>query len=274
MNRLSALLIAIFYAMTALAGNWQKQYATDEFGDTDYSKPIYTLDYSAPNDYLINMKVYYSPEGLFVLEPWWYSEEVCDIATIKAKSSVGQIYNFEFERKHKMSNLYMITNPSDVATLVNLFEQGNFTLSFFRASSYLQDAHTYNYKIGRQGTGIKALTGGGSSATKSGKTTFMGMIGDKYVFTLVFDQSPSIFDNGGVITGAYWYGNGSNGKMKIKGNIDEIGRIEFDEYDPAGKKCGSWSLITLTDDLGKSLLLEGVMINAKGQTFMVNATQQ
>lgn len=273
MIRLTILVIALFSAITSsFAGNWQKQYATDEFGDTDYSKPIYVLEYAAPNDHLINMNVLYSPVGLFVLEPWWYSEEVVDISTIKAKSSTGQVYNFEFERKHQMSNLYMIKNQKDVAALVNLFEQGNFTLSFYRASSYFQDSHTYNYKIGRQGSGIKTLSGSSTSAT--GKTTFKGKIGEKYSFTMVIDQPMSIFDNGGSLTGVYWYGNGSNGKMKIKGSVDYLGRIELEEYDSSGKKCGDWYLNTLSDDAGTKYALDGVMMNAKNQTFNVSAVQQ
>ena len=276
MTRLTTLIIALLSAITSsFAGNWQKQYATDEFGDTDYSKPIYVLEYAAPNDHLINMNVLYSPFGLFVLEPWWYSEEVVDISTIKAKSSSGQVYNFEFERKHKMSNLYRITNQKDVATLVNLFEQGNFTLSFYRPSSYFQDAQTYNYKIGRQGVGIKSLSGTSASSSKSGKTTFKGKIGGKYSFTMVFDQSISTFENGGKLTGTYWYGTGNNGKMKIKGSVDYLGRIELEEYDPSGKKCGDWFVNLVSDDTtGYKYGLDGVMMNTKDQTFNVSATQQ
>ncbi len=269
---ITSLLMLLVSISISFAGNWQKTYATDEFGDKDYSKPIYILDYSDPNDDLIHMQVLYSPAGLFVLEPWWYSEEVIDISTIKAKSSFGQVYNFEFERKHQMSNLYMIKNQMDVAALVNLFEQGNFTLSFYRASSYFQDSHTFNYKIGRQGSGIKTLSGCSTSAT--GKTTFKGKIGEKYSFTMVIDQPMSVFDNGGSLTGVYWYGNGTNGKMKIKGKVDNIGHIEIEEYDPSGKKCGNWYLNTLSDDTGTKYALDGVMTNAKGQTFSVTAIQQ
>lgn len=264
----SVLLILILWYSTASA--WEKKYLADEFGDADYSKPCYTINCVSPEDNWIQIYIYYI-NGAFMLEPDYSAEYVRDATKIKAKSSSGSIYEFDFDKPSRNSYQYIISGSSDVETLINLLEQGNFTLSFYRPSNYVQDAFNYNFRIGHQGRGIRALTG--RKSTKSRNPTFKGKIGGKYAITIIFDQPESIFETGGTLTGTYWYGDGRNGKMKLKGSIDHMGRISLDEFDPAGKKCGSWFVVT-TCEANDKYGLNGVMTNKKDQTFNVECFQQ
>lgn len=258
-------------AIQAAPNNWQKQYMADEFGDVDYSKPVYQLIVDPIGGYGASVEFNYI-QGVFIVSFRDAYEGLDDIKSLKVKSSSGQVCDLKYDLISREPSMYGIPKePSDV--LLRLLEQGNFTISVKTPVPFSNgETHNHVFKIGTQGQGISKLTG--NKASVSGKPTFKGKIGDKYSITVQFDQSESVFENGGTLTGAYWYGNGSNGKMKLKGSVDGLGRIDMEEYDPQGKRCGDWYLNTLSSDDGMKYALDGVMTNAKGQTFNVSLTQQ
>lgn len=271
MTKLVTFLLAFLCCFVSFAGNWEKQYMADEFGDPDYSKPVYQLLVDPIGGYGATVEFNYI-QGLFILSFTDAYTILDDIKSIKVKSSSGQVYDLNYDLISREPSMYGIPKESS-DILLRLLEQGNFTISVKTSVPFSYgDTHNHAFKIGTQGQGISKLTG--TKVVASSKPTFKGTIGGKYSITVQFDQPESVFENGGTLTGIYWYGNGSNGKMKLKGSVDGLGRIDLVEYDPQGKKCGDWFLNTLSSDDGMKYALDGVMTNAKNQTFNVSLTQQ
>lgn len=263
------------------ASNWQKQYMPDEFGDPDYSNPLYVISCVNPNDNLIHIDIAYN-NGIFILDPRYYSADVDGATTIKANGANGTVYQFDFEKPNRNSNLHIISKDSDVDNLINLLEQGNFTLSFHRPANYMQDSFNYNFRIGQQGIGIRSIYENDfpqmlSHEAQGLPDTYKGTLGSSQI-TMQLHASASSPSNPDVfpVSGVYWYGNGSNGKMTLKGTLSYKtgGVYNLDEYDPNGKKCSSFVLNEDTNVQTYITTLVGKMTNAKGQTFNVNLTQQ
>lgn len=273
MKRLTFILSLMLGSLVSFAGNWEKKYMLDEFGDADYSKPIYYLQVNPVGGYGACVSFYYL-NGVFAVDFIDAHVFLDDVVSISVKSSSGQVSKLEFDEiGHEPTQYGLSRNSSQI--LQRLLEEGNFSMSVRTPVPFHHgETHNHVFKIGNEGKGLSVMTGKQTAYSQSGKMTFKGKIGGKYDFTMVIDQSVSVFENGGTITGVYWYGNGSNGKMKIKGRVDEMGRIEFEEFTPGGKKCGDWYLNTLAGIDDTKLDLDGVMINAKGQTFNVSAIQQ
>ncbi|WP_287935840.1 MULTISPECIES: hypothetical protein [Muribaculaceae] len=265
------LLSSISIVAQGASNNWQKQYMADEFGDADYSKPMYQLIVDPIGGYGASVEFNYI-QGLFIVSFRDAFEGLDDIKSLKVKSSSGQVYDLKYDLISREPSMYGIQKESS-DVLLRLLEQGNFTISVKTPVPFSYgETHNHAFKIGTQGQGISKLTG--NKASVSGKLTFKGKTGGKYSITVQFDQPESVFENGGTLTGTYWYGNGTNGKMKLKGSVDGLGRIDMEEYDSQGKKCGDWFLNTLSSDDGMKYALDGVMTNAKDQTFNVSLTQQ
>ncbi len=279
MKKIVALTMLIATCLpTTSAGDWQKIYATDEFGDKDYSKPAYVVRCIDPTDYEIQMKICFS-NGVFVLEPVYYSAGVERTSSIKAKSRYGQIYQLKFSKPHMYSNLHLISNENDINTLINLLEQGNFTLNFHRPANYVEEAYNYNFRIGKEGQGIRAIyeTEFPPMLSHEGQAdpdTYKGTIG-KYPITMQLRFGSCSPSNRDVFPafGEYWYGTGKNGKMTLKGTLtyrDKDKIIKLDEYDPKGKKCGSFILKQSLSTNIYSEKLTGTMKNVKGTVYTVN----
>lgn len=276
-------LVSVLHALAiqAVSSNWQKQYMADEFGDPDYSNPLYVISCVNPNDNLIHIDIAYN-NGVFILDPRYYSADVEGAATIKAKGANGTVYQFDFEKPNRNSNLHIISKDSDVDYLINLLEQGNFTLSFHRPANYMQDSYNYNFRIGQQGRGIRSIYENEfpkmlSHEAQGDPDTYKGTIGN-YKITMQLRASVSSPSNPDVfpVSGVYWYGNGGNGKMTLKGTLTYKGGgvYRLDEYDPKGTKCGSFVLNENSNVQTYITTLVGKMTNARGQTFNVNLTQQ
>lgn len=97
-------------------------------------------------------------------------------------------------------------------------------------------------------------------------TTYTGYIG-KYKITMVLDI-PSYVDTGLCsVTGVYWYGDGKNGKMTLKGwnSFDREGKDDYilEEYDPKGNRYGHFELKNGYNSL------TGTMQNKAGTIFKV-----
>lgn len=269
--------------LVSFAGNWERKYMADEFGDPDYSNPCYVITCVNPDDDRIYIDIVYS-NGVFILDPDYYSTDVDNATTIKAKGSNGKIFQFEFEKPNRNSSLHLISKDSDVENLINLLEQGNFTLSFHRPADYFEDAFNYNFRIGRQGQGIRAIYENDfppmlSHEAQGQPDTYKGSIG-KYQITMQLSAAASSPSNPDIfpVSGKYWYGNGTNGKMTLKGTLSYktggIGVYKLDEYDPNGKKCGSFVLNENMDFNTYQTTMKGTMTNAKGATYNVNLKKQ
>lgn len=274
MKRLTIIIQLFLIGVASFAGNWEKKYITDEFGDIDYSKPIYYLQVNPVGGYGACVSFYYL-NGIFAVDFIDAHVFLDDVVSMTVKSSSGQVSKLEFEEISHEPTQYGLSHTSS-QIMQRLLEEGNFSMSVKTPVPFhYGETHNHIFKIENEGKGLSVMIGKSQASSKSGKLTFKGKIGDKYDFTMVIDQPESVFDNGGDITGVYWYGNGSNGKMKVKGTVDFLGRIEIEEYDPAGKKCRDWFLNLVTDDTtGYKLGLDGIIMNDNEQTFNVSATQQ
>lgn len=108
---------------------------------------------------------------------------------------------------------------------------------------------------------------------------YKGSIG-KYQITMQLNAMASSPSNPDVfpVKGVYWYGNWSNVRMTIKGILTyktgSVGVYKLDEYDPQGKKCGSFILNEKTDFSTYLTTITGTMTNAKGTTYKVQLDPQ
>lgn len=131
-------------------------------------------------------------------------------------------------------------------------------------------AHSYDMPVFGIKNGTLFLAGYATStedhSAQGLPTTYTGYIG-KYKITMVLDI-PSYVDTGLCsVTGVYWYGDGKNGKMTLKGwnsfNATSKDDYSLDEYDPNGNKCGHFELKRGSESL------TGTMKNKAGKTFKV-----
>lgn len=285
MNKLIiGLLIFLQGAIALSAGEWSKRYLQDVFGDNDYSQPVYTTElygsmnlFSADDPCMLGIIV--KPEqGSAIIKCFLkregYAQHFFSDTKAYIKLSNGQKYSIPCVVDNS-GDLWIGESTEELNAFINIIDKGYYTLAIKSINSTYGDQFTATFKVTTQTTGIKQLVGGRSqSPAASSKVTFKGTLGQKYDFTMVFDQPESIFETGGKLTGTYWYGSGKNGKMTVKGTIDQRGNIELTEYDPSGKKCGTWYMNILSDDSGTKYALDGFMTNAKGQNFHVDATQK
>ena len=293
--------IAFLSFMMVAAGNWQKKYFVDDFGEPDYSKPCYvlhTVNSDGFTDWILDICYV---NGVFVLRPCLLSEIGVEINSLRAKDSQGNIYKFKFYRPNKSSFDFYIKDATDINTLMNLLEKGYFTLSFHTPGDQYHQAYNYNYKIRTEGNGIRSLSGrttrprqstnsnqGSSRSTNRGMLsheaqgqpdTYKGSVG-KYPITMQLKAGVSSQSNPHVfpVSGKYWYGKGTNGKMTLKGTLQYkdggIGVYKLVEYDPNGKKCGSFQLNEKTNINTYQTIMNGTMTNAKGTTYNVNLKKQ
>lgn len=64
---LNVIILTSFTALVSFAGTWEKKYLADEFGDADYSKPIYCLLVDPVGGYGAAVNFYYV-NGVFAID--------------------------------------------------------------------------------------------------------------------------------------------------------------------------------------------------------------
>lgn len=101
---------------------------------------------------------------------------------------------------------------------------------------------------------------------------YKGTIG-KYKITMQLNDITGSPSGNFIVSGFYWYGNGSNRKMTLKGELsydDTMQRTyRFVEYDPKGNKCGSFILREGYIPATQTNTLQGSMTNKAGTTYKV-----
>lgn len=278
---ITLLLIAISINVHAI-NNWQKQYMADEFGDTDYSRPVYQLMVDPVGGYGATVTFNYI-QGVFIMEFTDAYTILDDIKSIKVKTASGKVIDLDFEQIRREPAMYGIPIESS-EILYALLDEGDFTISVKTPVPFSYgETHNHVFKIRSEGKGLMDLVGPialPSILSHEGQgdpDTYRGTIGN-YKITMQLHASASSPSDPDVfpVLGVYWYGNGSNGKMTLKGTLTYKagGVYKLDEYDPNGKKCGSFVLNENSDVQTYITTLVGKMTNAKGQTFNVNLTQQ
>ncbi len=105
-----------------------------------------------------------------------------------------------------------------------------------------------------------------------GPTEYKGSIG-KYKITMQLDTPYEDDTGNNIVTGVYWYGSGKNGKMTLKGELTYDSNMHrtyrLDEYDPNGRKCGSFILIEGYNASTRVSFLDGCMTNKAGTSYYV-----
>lgn len=258
-------ILSLIGVLSSMAGKWELGYLNDEFGDSDYSKPGYKIVCVNPQDERCYITIAYI-NGIFALEPVYNRLNVEDASImIKIKGADGKIHQFTTDKPHRKSGVYLIGDEYDVEELIDLLEQGNFTISFVRPADYYEEAFNYNFKIGKQGQGIRTLTP---------PSTYRGKIGKSLI---ILNLNISTASNSGV---SILYGecyksvSGKDEKFTLKGKISydsETNRIyTFDEYDNQGRKCGSYNLKDGYDYEKYEPVLNGSFKNSSGTSFPVS----
>lgn len=284
MRKIICLIVAVWCASTSFAGNWEKKYLTDEFGDIDYSKPVYYLQVDPVGGYGATVSFYYA-NGLFAMDVIDAYVFLDDVSSISVKSSSGQVYKLEFEEAgHEPTQYVLSERSSDI--LLRLLDEGNFSISMktpvpFHYGEY----HNHAFKIGGEGKGIAKIASSdygytnpiGHDESQGQGDLFKGTLGKSSISmhlnaSASSQYTPHIFP----VEGEYWYGNGANGKMTLKGTLDyeSGGTYRLDEYDPSGKKCGSFVLKEIVDFNTYSTSLTGTMTNKAGTTYKVTLEKE
>lgn len=276
---LSLLLVGI----VSFAGNWEKKYLTDEFGDVDYSKPIFYLQVNPVGGYGACVSFYYA-NGLFAMDFIDAHVFLNDISSMSVKSSSGQISKLDFEEiGHEPTQYVFSEESSDI--LLRLLDEGNFSVSVKTPVPFhYGESHNHAFKIGKEGQGIANISLGGYGYSQpmghegQGQgDLFKGTLGSSNI-TMHINTSYSSQSNPDSypVEGEYWYGSGKNGKMTLKGTLSYTseGVYRLDEYDPQGKKCGSFVLKQGSDPNTWVTTLVGTMTNKAGTKYKVSLVQQ
>lgn len=280
---LFALLIGMGASLDSFAGNWEKKYLADEFGDADYSKPIYYLQVNPVGGYGACVSFYYV-NGIFAMDFIDAHVFLEDVVSMSVKSSSGQIRKLEFEEiGHEPTQYALSEKSSDL--LLRLLDEGNFSISVKTPIPlHYGETHNHAFKIGKEGNGIAEIALSdydypepmGHEGQGQGDL-FKGTLG-KSAITMHLNTSYSSQSNPDIypVVGEYWYGSGKNGKMTLKGTLSYTseGVYRLDEYDPQGKKCGSFVLKQGYDPNTWTTILTGTMTNKAGTTYKVSLTQQ
>lgn len=274
--------ILIFQTIGIQANNWQQQYMADEFGDADYSRPVYELMVTPQGGYGATVTFNYI-QGLFIVSFTDAYTILDDIKSIKVKTASGKVIDLDFEQIGREPAIYGIPLESS-EILYALLDEGDFSISVKTPVPFSYgETHNHVFKIRSEGKGLVDYVGPEvlpsilSHEAQGQPDTLSGTIGN-YKITMQLHASASSPSNPDVfpVTGVYWYGNGDKGKMTLKGTLTYKtgGVYKLNEYDPNGKKCGSFVLNEHSDINTYITTLVGTMTNAKGQTFNVNLTQQ
>lgn len=281
---LISLLTILISTLTSFAGNWEKKYLTDEFGDIDYSKPVYYLQVDPVGGYGATVSFYYA-NGLFAMDVIDAYVFLDDVSSMSVKSSSGQVYKLEFEEVgHEPTQYVFSEQSSDI--LLRLLDEGNFSISMKTpVPLHYGEYHNHAFKIGGEGKGIAKIASSdysysepiGHDESQGQGDLFKGTLG-KSSITMHLNASYSSQSNPDIypVVGEYWYGSGKNGKMTLKGTLSYTseGIYRLDEYDPQGKKCGSFVLKQGYDPNTWATTLVGTMTNKAGTTYKVSLTQQ
>ena len=154
MRKLIGLLIMIIAGSAfATADNWQKRYMEDEFGDSDYSKPMFVSSLSPRGSYGATVTFIFV-NGTFGVQFTDKHELLKDIRSLKIKSQSGNIYEIGFEDRGEA-----IAIDDDYAPMfLALIDEGCFSMSIKTAKSrYSSEVDNHAFKFDNQTKGIRDL---------------------------------------------------------------------------------------------------------------------
>lgn len=265
------------------AGDWTERYLKDAFGDSDYSQPVYTVDLRGTTNVIHEgesciLGLLVKPADGFAIYRAFLQrggdlQRFYTDTQVFVKLSNGK--KFQIPCDVEDGELYLGKTIQEYQAILDILNKGHFTL-VIRSNNggYVM---TCTFHIGDQTTGIKNLVSPISSGheAQGQPDTYKGSIG-KNPITMQLRAATSSSSNPGVfpVSGKYWYGNGSNGKMTLKGTLTYkaggIGVYKLDEFDSKGKKCGSFVLNEKTDVKTYVTTITGKMTNAKGTSYNVS----
>jgi hypothetical protein len=100
--------------------------------------------------------------------------------------------------------------------------------------------------------------------------TFHGLIGGEYRITL-HSYLPIDMTREENFYAEYWYGDGANGKLILRGRNEEGGHVDLMEYTEQGECSARWD-VTRSEVDGVEVI-EGTMTTANGNTYSVVCSQ-
>ena len=151
----------------AFAGNWTTRYAKDAFGDSDYSKPVYTVDLYGTTDVVrqgesctLGVMVYppkttnrpFPIPKVFLMrngdqQNFWSDTQVV------VKLSDGKKFSIPCDSEN--GDLWLGRTPEECRKIVDILNKGNFTLVITSRNYDIVMKCTFN--VSNQTTGIKNL---------------------------------------------------------------------------------------------------------------------
>lgn len=163
-KKLFLILLLAAISQLVMAGDWKTRYIKDAFGDSDYSQPIYTVDLNGTTNVVrdgekcvLGLMVKPSPEfpvyRAFLVrngdDQSFFSE-----THIFVKLANGKKYELSCDPED--SNLWIGATPQECNAILDMLNQGNFTL-VIKSTSMFGDNMTCTFHVGNQTTGIKNL---------------------------------------------------------------------------------------------------------------------
>lgn len=164
-HKFIAVILATLFSFTVLAGDWKTRYLKDAFGDSDYSKPVYTVDLKGTTDVVrkgesctLSFMVHRSGDSVLMRafltrnghQDFW-SDTHCYVKLANGKK-------FEIPCSAEDGDIWFYLNSKELSAVLDILNNGNFILAITSRNMF-GDVMNCTFVVGNQTTGIKNLLG-------------------------------------------------------------------------------------------------------------------
>ena len=154
MKKLYAILLMLLVGSSvAMAGDWKRQYGTDEFGDIDRSMAGWGVLFNPQGGYGASVYIVFV-NGNFGVQFTDAYESLEHTRGMKIKAPSGNVYDIGYQ---ELDDGLLRIDEDYVPMFLALLNQGNFTFSVKTVKPFSENLSNHIFKVGRQTTGIQDL---------------------------------------------------------------------------------------------------------------------
>lgn len=152
MKRLIIIIQLLLMYFVSFAGNWEKKFMIDEFGDPDYSNPCFGSAFEPKGGYGAFVNIVFA-NGTFGMELRDAYESLSEFRGLKIKVPSGNVYEIG---THEIDGVLLI--DEDYAPMfLEILDTGNFTMSVKTVKPFSDQLSNHTFKVGKQTTGIRDI---------------------------------------------------------------------------------------------------------------------
>lgn len=152
MKRLIIIVQLFLVYFFSFAGNWEKTFMVDEFGDHDYSNPCFVSAFETQGGYGAFVNIVFA-NGTFGMELRDAYESLSEFRGLKIKVPSGNVYEIG---THEIGGVLLI--DEDYAPMfLEILDTGNFTMSVKTVKPLSDHLSNHTFKVGKQTTGIRDI---------------------------------------------------------------------------------------------------------------------